>query len=418
MRVGDEILKVGSFNRTDDEVWILKNCTRGLGGTDPAAHSADEEMAGLYCSYNANYIPAYDLDQTNSLLDELALEYATFVNDLQLGHLHFDGPEIHDINRWTGRDLFDRIYSYVDHPTTSSRVGRSISAHFEQQFSSVRDDLSYSYFGLEVGLRLEYLSRPKLATSILDTHFHIEDGILLNGRRVSLTCPQSGYGVSEDLLASHGLAEEVLQLFQYWLELAPVLDDADVEYIENRTERTSGSSHYQSEDVLVLGKNASDEYIFTPHRIMGRTSGEDTFYKIEQEWGAVPRFQEIPAGTTMELYNPYTNQTPQVVIRVVETSTTLANPFITVNGTGTLTVTGDVDPGEYMKYEGGSSVEVYDNNWNRERTLPAAAANFTVLYGTNTVTTAAGGGSADTPDLNVQYITLGPVYVLESNDNL
>ncbi|WP_372846905.1 hypothetical protein [Pontiella sp.] len=416
-RLGNEIVKVGAFRRTDDDVWILENCTRGLGGTDSAAHGAADEMVGLHCSYNSNYIPAYDLDQTNSLMDELALEYAGFVNDLQLGHLHFDGPEIHDIYPWAIRDLFDRIYGYVDHPTTSSRVGGSISAHFEQQFSAVRDDLSYGYFPLEVGLRLEDLNRPKLATSLLDTHFHAEDGILLNGRRVTLSCPQSGYGVSADLLAAHGLSDEVLRIFQYWLELAPVLDAADVAYIESMTKRTSGSSHYESEDVLVLGTNATGRYIFTPHRIMGRTSGEDALYHIEQEWGAVPRFQAISAGTTMALYNPYGAQQPQVVIRVVETSTALHDPLITVNGTGTLSVTGDIEPGEYLKFAGGSSVNVYDNNWNFDRTLAATPTAFSVIGGTNTVTTAAGSGTGS-PELNVQYITLGDVYVLESNSKL
>ncbi|MDF7807194.1 hypothetical protein P4E94_07080 [Pontiellaceae bacterium B12219] len=414
-RIGDEIIRVGSFSRTDDDVWILENCTRGFEGTDAAAHAAADEMLGLYCAYGQNYIPEYDLDQANSLMDELALEYATFANDLQLGHLHFDGPEIHAIDFWTNRELFNRIYSYVDHPTTSSRVGQSISAHFEQKFSSVKDDLSYSYFPIEVGIRLEYLSRPALATSMLDTHFHAAEGVLLNGRRVTLGCPQSGYGVSEELLASHGLSDDVLQLLQYWLEIAPVLEDADVAYIDSMMTKVGG--HYQSEDVLVLGKDSNGDYIFTPHRIMGRTSGEDEFYQIEQEWGAVPRFQEITSGTTMELYNPYSTQEPQVVIRVVETSTTLEDPLITVNGTGTLSVSGDVEPGEYLKFAGGSSVNVYDNNWNLDRTLPVSATSFSVNNGANTVTTAAGSGSG-TPDLNVQYITLGTEYVLESNNNL
>ena len=70
-----------------------------------------------------------------------------------------------------------------------------------------------------------------------------------------------------------------------------------------------------------------------------------------------------------------------------------------------------------MKFEGGSTVNVYDENWNLLRTLPATAKAFTVNKGNNTITTAAGSGS-DTADLRVQFITLGPVYVLESNKHL
>ena len=239
---------------------------------------------------------------------------------------------------------------------------------------------------------------------------------MLGGRRLTLTVPQSGLGIDENVLATHGLSSEVMQVFDYWLELTPVFDDADAAYIASMTQQTSGSSHYESEDVLVLGKDVNDDYIFTPHRIMGRSSGVDEPYHIEQEWGAVPRFQEIAAGTTMTLTNPYVAQEPQVVIRVVETSTTLQDPLITVNGAGTLSVTGDVDPGEYMKYTGGTTVNVYDNNWNFQHTLPAVATNFTVNNGNNDVKTEAGGGGA--PNLMVQYITLGPVYVLQSNNNL
>ncbi len=78
---------------------------------------------------------------------------------------------------------------------------------------------------------------------------------------------------------------------------------------------------------------------------------------------------------------------------------------------------GEIQPNEYMKSAGGNAVSVYDKNWNLLRTLPAMTKSFTVNKGDNTVTTAAGSGS-DTPELRVQFITLGPVYLLESNKNL
>ncbi|MDF7809730.1 hypothetical protein P4E94_19990, partial [Pontiellaceae bacterium B12219] len=101
-------------------------------------------------------------------------------------------------------------------------------------------------------------------------------------------------------------------------------------------------------------------------------------------------FQDIAAGTTIELYNPNAAQTPQVVIRVEESSVALQDPLITVNGSGTLSVSGDIQPGEYMQYEGSSTVNVFDENWNFDRTLSAVATDFSVDAGTNTVTTAAG----------------------------
>ncbi len=415
MRINDEIVHVGSFTRTDDALWVLEGCSRGHGGTTAAAHSATSEVAGVYLSYGVNYTPEYDLAEEDSLMDEMIQEYADFVNELQLGHLHFDGPEIHDINPWMQRDIFDRTYSYIEHPTTSSRVGQSIGAHFEQNFSATRDDPSYAYFPVEVGIRLESLTKPALATSMLDTHFHVMDGLLLGAGRLTLTVPQSGQGFNQEVVDAHGNIDGVLELFGYWQEVIPVIHANDIAYLGSLATLTGG--HYRSEDVPVLGKNEAGQYTFTPHRIMGRTSGEDALYQIEQEWGSVPRFQSITAGTEMVLSNPNAAQVPQVVIRVVETSTTLVDPLITLNTTGTLAVTGDVQPGEYLKYEGGTTATVYDNNWNVLRTLPAVATAFETVTGENTVLTGSGAG-ATTSDLMVQYITLGTPYILEANNSL
>jgi hypothetical protein len=212
------------------------------------------------------------------------------------------------------------------------------------------------------------------------------------------------------------LTDQAFLLFKYWDELAPVFDDADADYLAGFMSKERGH-HYEGEDVLVLSKNGGGDYIYTPHRVMGRTSGEDDPFKIDQEWGAEPRFQTIKTGTTMEVLNPYEMQEPQVVINVVETSPALQDPFITINGGGRLAVTGAIQPGEYMKFEGGGTVNVYDNNWKLLRSLPARTQLFTVNKGGNTFTTAAGSGST-TADLRVQFITLGPVYILETNKHL
>ena len=110
---------------------------------------------------------------------------------------------------------------------------------------------------------------------------------------------------------------------------------------------------------------------------MGRTSGTDAPFTIDQEWGSVPRWQSIPAGTSMNLSNPYAAQELHAIIWVEDGSPALQNPLLTVTGTGTLSVTGNIQSLEYMQYEGGNTVKVYDNNWNLLRTLPATATNFT-----------------------------------------
>jgi hypothetical protein len=250
---------------------------------------------------------------------------------------------------------------------------------------------------------------------MLDLNFDVSDGIRLGSRRPTFSGGQSGGSLSLTTLNSYGLTGYAFQLFKCWVELAPVFDDADADYVTGFL--TKDGNHSQGEDVLVLSKNADGDYIYTPYRVMGRTSGRDPFIQIDQEWGAVPRFQNIKAPATMELLNPYAQQQPQVVIRVEHGSPALQDPLIKVNGKGELAIKGEIQANEYMQFEGGNSVKVYDNNWNLLRSLPATTQSFTVNKGNNTVTTAVGRGT-DTPDLRVQFITLGPVYVLESNKHL
>lgn len=413
LRLDEEIVKIGSINQTQEGAWQLDGCTRGLGGTEAAMHDTGTEMAGLYCSYDKNYIPEYDLGETNSLSDVLAKEYGDFVNDLQLDHLHFDGPEIHQIYPWTIRELLSRAYRYVDHPVTSSRVGRSIAANFEQAFSGVKTNLSLSYFALEVGVRLE---KPGsyLATSLLDTHFHAQEGVLLHGRRVQLTVPQSGLGVNQNVLNAHGLSSQVITLFRDWQLIAPKLATADINYLAANMTKTPGSSHYQSEDVQVLQKNGAN-YVFVPHHVMGRTNGQDAPWSIKQEKGAVARKQAIKAGDTLELNNPKAAQALTFVIRNSDKALSLTNPRIEINGAGgSLQATGILAPGEYLQYEGGVTANVCDQNWKVVRTLPVTTSVFTVPAGPVSVRTTGTG----TPALEVQFIVLGTPYVLATNGNL
>ncbi|MDF7800139.1 hypothetical protein P4C99_11740 [Pontiellaceae bacterium B1224] len=414
-RIGEEIVQAGRISRTEEDVWVLENCTRGYEGTDAFAHGADVEAAGLYCSYGQNYIPEYDLGQTNSLMEEMVLEYTRMANSLELGHMHFDGPEIHRIAPWVERDLLDFYYSQMTVPASSSRVGKSIAANFEQDFSGIRDDLSLSYFAMNIDIRTDELHNDFLATSRLDTHFHVHESIMVNGRRAFFSVPMSGRGISASVMNNHGLFDEMNHLFGDWIKLAPVLHDDDVAYVDSFMWKNG--NHYESEEVLVLSTNAAGKYVWTPHHVMGRTNGSDAPFLIEQEKGTHARKQTIAAGTTLTLNNPEPAQVLNFVIRVDhEGSASLINPTVSLGSGGSLTVTGTVASGQYLEYYGGSTAQLYDNNWNLLGNLPAANSSFSVSSGANTVTVNNGGSS--TPTIETQFIVLGAAYVLKTNDNL
>jgi hypothetical protein len=422
-RIGNELIRADEISiPSDGGVWTFSKCERGQFGTTPKSHSAGVEIFGVVHSYGFVHF-ADDFGQPNSLAEEVLNPYGDFLDEINVGHLHFDGTGYKVEAPWHLRNYTDYLYSKVDQPVTGSVVGGTIKANFERMFSiAERAKKATGYWGIRIGPRLHGQGRGaekaqrNFSPNMLDMHFDIADRILLGGRRPNFTAGRSGGTLSMDIIENYGLMDEALELFGDWIKLAPVYDDADVAYVASKMKKRKGSSHYEGEDVLVLSKDHTGRYIYTPHRVMGRTSGEDPLIHIDQEWGAIPRYQKIKIGTTIELLNPYGKQEPQVVIFVEEKSPTLKDPIIRVDGGG-LAVTGEIQPSEYMKFAGGDLVTVYDKNWNLLRNLPAISKSFIVNKGNNTVTVADGSGSG-TIDIKVQLITLGPVYVLESNKHL
>ncbi|TWU38882.1 hypothetical protein Q31b_39600 [Novipirellula aureliae] len=418
MRIGNEVVSVENMTNTDDDVWILQGCQRGQEGTTAKSHNVGTDMAGLVQS-NHSFNFEEDFGMPNSLAEEICGQYGDFLNDVKTSHLHFDGTGRMNEPPWYVREFTDDVYSRVERPTTGSIVGRgALPAHFETKFSGAQEIYGmWAYHHMRIGIRLYEKGRKhtEMAPSMLDFHFDISDGIMNHTRRIEMLGGQSGKMLSKREIDTYGLSEYGFKLFRYWQEVGPVFTDGDAAYVKKYL--IKNGNHYKGPDVLVLSKKDDGDYIFTPHRVMGRTSGEDEPFKIDQEWGAVPRWQHLRVGTTMELSNPYVAQQPQVMLWVEEDSVPLQNPLFTVNGSGTLSIEGTIQPLEYMQFAGGNSVNVFDKNWNLLRTLPATTTNFIANHGTLTVTTAAVRGRAQ-PNLWVQYITLGPEYVLESNEYL
>ncbi|MFC1765696.1 LamG-like jellyroll fold domain-containing protein [Planctomycetota bacterium] len=419
-RLENELITFGSISSRNDAVWVLTGCTRGVEGTTAQAHSVGADMEGLVTVWsNFNYQEDFGLP--NSLGEEICGEYGEFLNEVKASHIHFDGTG-YNSPPWYMRDYTDYVYSKMSQPTTGSTVGRGgLKAHFEMMFSEAEPISGMlTYWILPIRPRLHQTGRKHIetATSKYDIHFDISNGITRNSRRLFFSGGFSGGKLNSSLLEDYGLTDYCLELFRYWREVAPVFTDADQAYVSGFM--TKRGSNYSGQDVIVLSKDDRGEYIFTPHRVMGRTSGEDEVIYMDQEWGAVARWQEITTGTRMELENPYETQELQAMIWVQENSAALKDPLITVNGAGTLSVHGTIEPMEYMHFEGGNTVQVYDKDWTLLRSLPATATNFTANKGTLTVTTATGGAGrgGETTDLKVQYVTLGPVYVLEANDFL
>lgn len=413
-RMGEELLQCETVNRTDKEVWILSDCRRGDGGTDAFAFEAGEEMTGLYLGYGRNYIPGMDLGEENSLSDELTLEYATFVNEMGLDHLHFDGPRINEITPYASEALISKVYSYTNRPTTASRVGGSIQANFELYFSQIKDDQSYNYFPIDVTIRLDEEGKNALANSFFDSHFHTTESLLLGSRRVNLTGSYHESGVSTQAINSHGLSADMFQLYNYLQELAPVFDDADIDYLSTMLEKDG--NHYKGEYVNVLSKNINDEYIYTPYLVLGESDGSTAPWSIYQELGAVPRKQTTATDETLTLTNPEPQSDLSLIFHISDANNSLVNPKVSLENGGYIEFTGTIGPGEYLQYEAGATTATrFDNNWKAISTIPLSKSNFIAVNGDFTAHLT---GTGNSVAVETQYYVKGTPYVLATNSKL
>jgi len=417
-RIGNEIVRATGLTNRSNGVWQLTGVSRGQKGTTASAHSSGDLMLGLVSKWNnLNYQEDFDLP--NSLGEKIIGDYGSFMNRMVSRHIHFDGTGLNN-PPWYMREYTDYAYSQFSYPTTGSTVGGGgLPAHFEKQFSEVQKMIGMlNYFPVRIGVRLHQTGRGHVetATSKLEMNFDIMDGITLGSRRVKLAAGESASKLTKTMLRTYGLSDYAFQLFAYWKELAPVLTDADAEYMGSFFDGKY-LNHYKGPDVLTLSKNAQGKYILTPNRTMARTTGEDTLFVVHQEWSGIACWQNITPGTTMELYNPYSEQPLRMMIRNGDYSQDYVNPIITVNSSGTLSITGTLSENEYLEYVGGDTAIVYDSNWVHIRTLPAVANNFTANNGNLTVNVSAGSGRSTT-NLYTLFTTLGTPYVMTTNDVL
>ena len=97
---------------------------------------------------------------------------------------------------------------------------------------------------------------------------------------------------------------------------------------------------------------------------------------------------------------------------VGEKPSSIKNPVIHA-GEGTLAIQGEVRSNQYLWYQGGDFVGVYENNWNHQASLPVVKTNFSVEKGFSEYWIDGECGNPP-PWLDLQFITKGEAVKLEN----
>jgi hypothetical protein len=307
VRIDDEIVRVGAFEDTDRSVWTLRRCERGYGATNPAAHADGTKAVGLLSAYGQNFVP----DNDSPLLGEMAREFAAFANEIRLDQLEYDAYEIHGSTPWGPQKFSDAVARHLDHPVvTNTSSGRPVSANVELLFSRIRDINQFGYSTVNLSLQLDG-HRP--ATSLLDAWFELSSLAAKGVRRFQILKPEPMFGVTSEILARHGLANELFEAFSLWREVTPFLTNEQWQTL--RTTLRPFGNHMQGKDLFQV-RRAAHGYDVVPTRVMLRRHG-DVPWRVGQEFGPVGPRQFCQPGDSFEVENPYAAQPAGFVIRVL-----------------------------------------------------------------------------------------------------
>jgi len=320
VRIEDEIVRVGSFEIAADGIWTLRKCGRGQFLTKAVEHASGTEGQGLVVAYGQNYVP----DNDSTLLDEVAVNYAQFVNRCGIGHTEYDGAEIHTYNgRWGYLKFATKVYKNVDHLVTAhDSSGNAPRCNFEYRFNSSQKTLrgTCRFTHGNWSAPVELASPSRVASTLLDANFVLSQGHL--GGAMGLCKPEPMFAVSDRSLKVHGLSDAIIETLLNWKVAAPLLTDEqraeiDASFVSPTNQMPEGSRHAASRFVQVVRKCA-DGFQIVPVCVMTRKSG-DILWQQGQEHGAISPRQYMKPGDELALENPFAAQPAKFIIHVLWT---------------------------------------------------------------------------------------------------
>lgn len=317
VHVGNELIRVGSFVDTDRDVWRLENCRRGLFTTDPAQHDAGARLRGLVTAYGQNALP----DNDSTLLEEIAENFADFLNRCAIPHNEYDGAELHAYNgrMWGYRKFSSLVYQNMNQPVTAfSSSGVAPPCYLEHRLNATRRLLQGRLKGI-VPIMLDEPARP--ASTVLDAHWGLSQMCAYGYSFYNIQKPEPLFGINVRTLKGHGRTDAILEAARNWKRVNSFIQPAQRRqilqtlYFETDPLDQAGN-HQKSRLVHELVRSEGGWEIY-PTAVLTRPDKLDIPWKDGQEHGAVSPRQFLKPGTTLTLINPFKAQRPRVILRVL-----------------------------------------------------------------------------------------------------
>ncbi len=318
VRVGAELIQVGSFGDTDAEIWTLRDCVRGASGTGARQHATGVELTGLQRPYNIVFTP--DVDST--LLDEMAEGFAGLVNRCRIMNVEYDGYEIHGYaGRWGCEKFATKVYAALDHTVASNTSGGSaprcwIEYRLNSTKELMRGNNPATHGGYSAAVMLDSPMRP--ASRVTEAHFSMSKAAANDSNRFSLTKPQPMFGISPGTLKQHGRTDEIIEVVCDWKEVSRHLSAEQRQTMRATFGppelRLRDASRDPSSEIVWMLRHAPTAWHIVPVRVLTRHGGDIKWHSWQEHGPIMPR-QFIKPGQPLRLLNPNPAQAPRFTVQ-------------------------------------------------------------------------------------------------------
>ncbi|MCL6267101.1 hypothetical protein [Flagellimonas myxillae] len=364
--IGKEIIRYESVS--EQAPWKLLNCERGAFGTSKLAHEKGAGIAKL-----ADH--GYKTFLTNTALSiEMASTIADLFNQTGLKQISFDGLEGNNstgmgaygkqlfVNEWYSKLNPDIKNNYIMdasntehyfwHMFTRMNWGEPWYAGFRESQTAYRL-LNQDYF------RRNYIP-GMLGWFSMHENTSLEDIEWMLARSAGF---DAGYALvtSAELISKNGFGDQILEKIKQW-------EKARMSKVFSKDQKK------RMEDIgneFTLESSSEDSWDLIPYEV----------YRFEHKFKV--RQPGEPIWSSFDLNNTNTKQPLQFILSAK--GNTVNHITVEINGFKKNSLEVTLQPGQYLKYNGGKEAVLYSKTWNRIRSIPMDAGQWTINKGDNTL---------------------------------
>ncbi len=365
--IGAELIRYGGVS--ESQPWKLLDCQRGAYGTKAAAHREGETISLL-----ADH--GYKVFLSNAELGmEMAKRIAALFNETGLRQISFDGLEG---NRSTGMGNYGEIlFTNTWYENLNSDIRRhyiadaSRSSHYfwhiytrmnwgEPWYAGFRESQTeyrlknQAYFQRNLMPGMLGWFSMRASTSVEDIEWMLARSAAFN----------AGYGfvTNYEALEKNGDTESILALIGSWekARMAGVFSAAQKQRMEN----INNEFHLES-----TGDKTWDLY---------------QIYSYKFKHAQRTRQPGEPLYSTFTFENPAAKQPLQFILTALDGG--ISNLRFELDNYKTIPFKIDLKKGETLKYQGGATALIYDENWQKLRVLRMDETAWAISKGKHQLT--------------------------------